>query len=225
MGKRSVLGDAAQVTRCFHYCCKLHSISQACNKSICFSILPLTWGSQSVLCVWWLWVSNCRSAPPHCSLVDKNTYVTQCNNMSHNRKENAHARVFATLTLSERHDVPHLSVLAQQNGQLLDSAVLFSASKTIFGLFKCHVGTIYFLEQQRSGVQLFTFSSFDANKDSIPTFSLWYSWSNKVKGGIKAGIQTGSRLMSCEFKPWWEPVMQCLAMDMAAMLIWINRQN
>lgn len=40
-----------------------------------------------------------------------------------------HAQVFAALTLSERHDVPHLSVLAQQNGQLLYSAVLFPASK------------------------------------------------------------------------------------------------
>lgn len=225
MGKCSVLGDAAQVTRCFHYCCKLHSISQACNKSICFSILPLTWGSQSVLCVWWLWVSNCRSAPPHCSLVDKNTYVTRCNNMSQNRK--AHAWVFATLTLSERHDVPHLSVLAQQNGQLLDSAVLFSASKTIFGLFKCHVilGPFIFWSNKEVAHNFLPSPRLMPTKTPCPPSASGIPGLTKRKEAKKAGIQTGSRLMSREFKPWWEPVMQRLAMDMAAMLIWINRQN
>lgn len=37
-----------------------------------------------------------------------------------------HRKKDASLTLSERHDLPHLSVLAEQNGELLDTAVLSS---------------------------------------------------------------------------------------------------
>lgn len=47
----------------------------------------------------------------------------------------------------------------------------------------------------------FTFSSFEANKDSIPAFNLWYSWSNEEKKeALKALFLTHSYLMSCEFE-------------------------
>lgn len=43
----------------------------------------------------------------------------------------------------------------------------------------------------------FTFSSFEANRVSIPTFSLWYSWSVREKQGIKILFCIHSNLM------WW----------------------
>lgn len=46
---------------------------------------------------------------------------------------------------------------------------------------------------------ILTFSSFDANSDSIPSFNLWYSWSDKRTQMIKCYFWTHTCLISAEF--------------------------
>ena len=72
-----------------------------------------------------------------------------------------------------------------------------SARDKYFGLYKSSEETGLFQKKQLSNLTFkifitdvvekkqvsFTFSSFEANKDSIPTFNLWYSMSNKQKQG------------------------------------------
>lgn len=52
----------------------------------------------------------------------------------------------------------------------------------ILFLFNLVVNDIYCSSGKNDFI---TFSSFEANKDSIPTFNLWYSWSNKEDKGVK----------------------------------------
>lgn len=137
-----------------------------------------------------------------------------------------HAQVFAILTLSERHDVPHLSVLAQQNGQLLYSAVLFSASKTIFGLFKFHVilGAFIFWNNKEVVYNFLPSPRLMPTKTPSPPSASGIPGLTKRKEALKQEFRQAAA--SCPVNLSYDgSLMQCLATDMAAMLIWINRQN
>lgn len=67
-----------------------------------------------------------------------------------------------------------------------------------------------------------TFSSFEANRDSIPSFNLWYSWSDEMNERLKCYFWTPTCLMSAEMLCH---VTECLVTDTTTMLIWINKQS
>lgn len=121
---------------------------------------------------------------------------------THFRKEKG-----VTLTLSEGHDVPHLSVLAQQNGQLLYTSILFSARhkhsnqgkrwdhlffiKTEWPLGKTFITAVVF--HLPSPHLKLTMTPSPPSTSGIPGLT-------KKKPGIKMLFWTHSYVMSCEFK-------------------------
>lgn len=86
----------------------------------------------------------------------------------------------------------------------------------VTGKTYCSSVTMYLSVATVFKPNVLTFSSFEANRDSIPSFNLWYSWSDEIN------IIFGLRLMSA--KIFWH-VTECLVTDMTAMLIWINKQS
>lgn len=64
----SMLGSPAVFSLFFNY-----SRPQQLKTRSALVVSPLTWGSPSALCAWWLWVSSCHSAPPRCSLEGNHT--------------------------------------------------------------------------------------------------------------------------------------------------------
>lgn len=95
------------------------------------------------------------------------------------------------LTLRERHHVPHLPAVTQQNGQLLYSPVLL-ASRQVLGV----LSSVKVLQRRPSSV--LTFSSLEANRDSIPSFNLWYSWSDRTNGTLACYFRVRTHLPTAE---------------------------
>lgn len=100
------------------------------------------------------------------------------------------------LTLCERHHVPDLPAVAQQNRQLFYSPVLLPARHVLGFLSSVKV-------LQRRSSSVLTFSSLEANRDSIPSFNLWYSWSDQINGTLKCYFRVHTRLVTAEFSGMW----------------------
>lgn len=212
-----------------------HRRSDHCRN---FIILPLTAGSQNVLCVWWPWVSNCHSAPPHCSLLGQNINITQHSSVtSFSFSRNVFQIIVHTggATCSTSPLLPIVSYPEWApwrpssfcTGPAGWSAPLYvdpiRRERHIFFQVRENRGTVCFSWQRRmfrksffTAGGLFTFSSFEANKDSIPTFSLWYSWSNEEKRPLLkcyfglpvipclVNLRHDGRLMQC-LRQTWQP--------------------
>lgn len=133
----------------------------------------------------WFSALNCHSAPPHCSLQTRDTTTKKKKKKFHcsGTKEGG-------LTLCERHHVPDLPAVAQQNRQLFYSPVLLPARHVLGVLSSLKV-------LQRRSSSVLTFSSLEANRDSIPSFNLWYSWSDQINGTLPCYFHT--RLVTAEF--------------------------
>lgn len=151
-------------------------------------VSPPIWGCQKELCVRWFSALNCHSAPPHCCLQTRDT-TTKKNVPLFRDKRGTHPVWAPSRPWSSCSDPAE------------PSALLFACpvtNKTRFSFLT----SVKVLQRRSSSV--LTFSSLEANRDSIPSFNLWYSWSDQIHGTLKCYFCIHTRLVTAEFSGvWW----------------------
>lgn len=143
-------------------------------------VSPPIWECQRELCVCWFSALNSHSAPPHCSLQTRDTTTKKKVNaiLCDGKKE-----AECSTVEGQKGDSPCVSAITsliflQWPSRTVSSSILLSCYQQ--DMFYFFLSSVKVLQQWSSSV--LTFSSLEANRDSIPSFNLWYSWSDQING-------------------------------------------